>query len=275
MSLDQGGVDPALAQAENVVAARAAINLCSASQYCPVPTKGCPTPPGDGYILGPKGVVENHCLSPGCHSPVAGKALSGGVLPLTSPSGGVPAAIKQLVSEATVATESATGPDPLQARRSPKDVFGQNMPVIDAHNPGNSYLVYKIILGLAPRCGHLDEESANPALGSQSCLPQSGQLTADQFLCKDIQCMPDAGAARPQVDGGPPGQAGQPAPPIVPGWVPDSRWMAPAAGEYDRLRSRIRGDGMPPPTKSPDPTPYQNARAISAWIATGASDACP
>src|SRR5207245_477694 len=124
---------------------------------------------------------------------------------------------------------------------------------------------YKVILGAAPRCGHTDEESANPNLASVSCSPQAGQLMADEFLCKDIQCMPDAQAMRPIVDGGPPGPAAQPAPPIVPGWIPSAQWKAPIAGEYDRLRARIRGDGMPPP-KYTDPTPYQNARALSAWI---------
>ncbi len=153
-------------------------------------------------------------------------------------------------------------------RRSPKDVFGVNMPFIDAKNPGNSYLLYKIILGMAPRC-NVNEESANPGLTSVSCEPVAGQLVADEFRCADIQCVADAGAMRP--DATPVGQARMdPAQPIVPSWVPSVRWRPPVAGEYDRLRTRIRGDGMPPASYV-TPTSHQNARAISAWIALGAS----
>jgi hypothetical protein len=126
---------------------------------------------------------------------------------------------------------------------------------------------------MAPRCGHPDEESANPGFASVACTG-AAQLMSDEFLCSDIQCMPEAGANRPNVDGGPPGLAGKPAPPLVPPWVPDDRWKPAAPGEFARLRSRIRGDGMPPPIGSPAPTPHQNASALSAWIAAGASVAC-
>jgi hypothetical protein len=131
--------------------------------------------------------------------------------------------------------------------------------------------LYKVILGLAPRCGHLDEESPNPSLGASACTPLAGQLAAPEYLCSTIQCKPEAGADVPQVDGGAPGQSGQPAPPIAPSWVPTDRWKPPVAGEYARLHARIRGDGMPPGS----PTSYQNARALSAWIASGASTVCP
>jgi hypothetical protein len=272
-SLADGGLDPTLVEAEKVVAARSAIKFCSTSPYCPVPTAGCTTPTPDKSVLGPNDHLTT-CLAPGCHSPNKIAGPSGGVLALTSTAGGIPAAVKQMVADGTVATESATGPDPLVARRSPKDVFGQSMPVFDAHNPGNSFLLYKLILGMAPRCNHTNEESANPELGNISCTAAAGQLMADEFLCSDIRCMPEAGAPRPMVDGGAPGQAGQPAPPIVPGWVPDDRWQPPVAGEYDRLRSRIRGDGMPPP-KYGTPSTYQSVRALSAWIANGAIVDCP
>jgi hypothetical protein len=197
-------------------------------------------------------------------------------LALTELDGGVPAAVTRLVNNVTVATESAVGPDPNAPQRSPNAVFGVNMPYIDGatKNPGNSFLLYKVILGLAPRCGHLDEESPNPSLNATACTPVAGQLTAPEYLCSDIQCKPEAGASVPQVDGGAPGQPGQPAPPIAPSWVPADHWKPPAAGEYNRLRGRIRGDGMPPLSQL-HPTPYQSAIALSAWIAKGAGTNCP
>jgi hypothetical protein len=174
-----------------------------------------------------------------------------------------------------VATETAVAPDPLTPHRGPSDVFGVNMPVIDPTIPGNSYVLYKIILGMAPRCHHENEESANPNYATHSCTAAAGQLEVDNFLCSDITCKPEAGADRPVVDGGPPGTASNPAPPFIPAWIPDDKWKPPVEGEYARLRTRIRGDGMPPP-QTPEPVPVQNARAISAWIAAGAKTmSCP
>jgi hypothetical protein len=277
---DPDAIKPELVEAERVVTDRTdpmKLSFCSIYKYCPVPTSGCMMPLADQYIRGPQTLFRDYCSgTAGCHGPTTlnVKGPAGSVLTLNDRNGGTPAAITRLVSGGVVATESAVGPDPLTAHRGPKDVFGVNMPVIDAKNPGNSYLLYKVILGMAPRCHHENEESANPNYAMHSCTAAAGQLQADEFLCSDIQCKPDAGADRPQVDGGPPGVAMQPAPPFVPGWVPDDRWKPAADGEYARLRSRIRGDGMPPP-QTPEPTPYQNARAISAWIAAGASVTCP
>jgi hypothetical protein len=268
---DPDAIKPELVEAEKVVGDRASINFCAASKYCPVPTTPCTMP--FPTLTSTQDVLGSCAAGAGCHGSTAPlKGPLGSALVLRDPDGGVPAAITRLVGGSVVATETAVGPDPIVPARSSKDVFGVNMPFIDgtSKNPGNSFLLYKIILGTPPRCGHLDEESPNPALASYACTAAAGQLETDEFLCTGIQCMPDAAAPRP--DGGPAGQAGQPAKPIVPAWVPDDRWKPPAAGEYDRLRSRIRGGGMPP---SPAVTPFQQARAISAWIAAGAPVTCP
>jgi hypothetical protein len=265
---DPGNIDPKLVEAEKVVSERAAINFCSTSRYCQVPTAGCTTP--FPTLSSTHGVLES-CAVVGCHGPTASQKVQGSVLLLRDPDGGVPAAVGRLVNESVVATETAIGPDPTVPVRG--SVFGVNMPYIDGttKSPGNSFLLYKVILGLAPRCGQLDEESANPGLATSACTGFAGQLETDEFLCTSIQCMPDAAPPRPDVDGGPPGLAGQPAHPIVPAWVPEDRWKPPIAGEYDRLRSRIRGAGMPPSSLISS----QQARALSAWIAAGASVSCP
>jgi hypothetical protein len=54
--------------------------------------------------------------------------------------------------------------------------------------------------------------------------------------------------------------------------VPDDAWQPPAKGEYDRLRQRIRGAGMPQGSV----VSRADALAISAWIADGARvESCP
>jgi hypothetical protein len=278
MAPDPDAINPDLVAAESVVAARAAINFCSTSKFCPVPTRGCTSPPTDENIKGPQLFLHDNCASSGlCHGlaapPVAGQVRGSVFSLLESDGGGVTSGVIRLVGQGSVATESAVGPDPSVARRSPKDVFGVNMPYLDAKNPGNSYVIYKVLLGMAPRCGHPNEESANPSYAANACLG-AAQLTKDEFLCSDIQCMPEAGAMRPDVDGGPPAPLGQPSPPLIPAWIPEDRWTPAAVGEYGRLRTRIRGDGMPPPPPGP-PTSYQDARALSAWIAAGATTTCP
>jgi hypothetical protein len=278
MAGDPDAIKPELVAAESVVAQRTAINFCSTSKFCPVPTMGCATPDPDPAIRGPQQTLQSCAAGSGCHGaptppvvvPPAAPPPRGSVFSLIERNGGVPAAVIRLVGQGVVATESAVGPDPSLPRRSPKDVFGVNMPYLDAKNPGNSYVIYKVLLGMAPRCGHVNEESANPNYADQACTG-AAQLSTDEFLCSDIQCLPEAGANRPNVDGGPPAPAGKPSPPLVPAWIPDDRWTPPADGEFNRLRTRIRGDGMAPG----QPTPYQDAHALSAWIAAGASATCP
>jgi hypothetical protein len=202
----------------------------------------------------------------------------GSALILSDPAGGADpvererAAIVRLVTNAVVATETAVGPDPGAPRRSPKDVFGVNMPYIDGmnNNAGNSYLLYKLILGMKSRCGHPEWETPNPPDPNDRRVDCT--LSSPEYLCKDVTCLPDAAAPTPRVDGGPPGIAGNPIPPVVPSWVPEAQWQPPLQGEYDRLRTRIRGEGMPPPQGS---LLYQNALAVSAWITAGATADCP
>jgi hypothetical protein len=241
-----------------------------ASTYCaPTPCKK-PTPTA---LRGPRDYLANDCAL-ACHhpNPKDPRRPSPQVFPLT-PDGGladdVLSVVRQLVMQATVATESATGPDPSVARRSPKDVFGENMPYIDARSPGNSFLLYKVLLGMPPRCGHLTEESANPQFADVACSAVS--FAVDEYPCKSISCGADGGAVISGADAGAVGQMGTVAPPIVPSWIPEDQWKPPVIGEYNRLRLRIRGDAMPVGTA----VPYQNVVALSAWIAAGASTTCP
>ena len=267
-----GGIDPALANEELTVTKRAGITYCSTG-LCSVPSMGCTTPLPDQAVFGPRGTlvssagISSCAGSPLCHVPPA-QGPTGITVPVGSVLTLSDQAIVQLVANAVVATETAVGPDPGAPRRSPKDVFGVNMPYIDGmnNNAGNSYLLYKLILGMAPRCGRpTNEETPNPSFPQ---LPKNCTLSTPEYLCKDVTCLPDAAAPTPRVDGGPPGLAGTPIPPVVPSWVPEAQWQPPLPGEYDRLRTRIRGEGMPAVQGG---MPYENALAVSAWIAAGAT----
>jgi hypothetical protein len=209
----------------------------------------CATSSAPEIVQGPQDYLTGLGACTGCHIPNYPTRPSPSAFVLKEPPRTIADIVQSLVMEATVATESATGPDPVVARRSPKDVFGENMPYLDAKNPGNSFLLYKVLLAMLPRCGHQNEESANPPYADQAC-PQ--------------QTFPATGAS----DGGAPGSV---VPPIVPSWVPAGEWNPPAIGEYDRLRLRIRGDAMPLRLSAA----YQNVLGLSAWIAAGASTTCP
>ncbi len=265
------------------------ITFCSTPSFCTAPSDVCSDPRVDTNIHGPNSLLGGCAGSSNghCHSPAPPEIpitiLVGSVLAFSGDAG-VPEAVRQLVEQSVVASETATGPDPAAPRRGAKDIFGQNMPVIDATNPGNSYILYKLILAMPPRCPFdPNEESANPSLASSAC-KGSGYggpegFTANEYNCTDFpppqpkdpagNCPTDAGVTPPAVAGMP----GQRIPPLVEPWVPDDQWRAPANKEYDRLRLRIRGEPMPP---SGSLTPRQDALAISAWIAAGAAvTTCP
>jgi hypothetical protein len=259
------GPNPAFVEPDRTTNA----GFCASSQ-CTLPAMGCTPQSQFALVQGPKDYLTYGCGA-SCHTttyPIAN------VFPLV-PKGGsltaIPDTIRTLVMQATVATESATGPDPTVPRRSPKDVFGENMPYIDAHSPGNSFLLYKVLLGMPPRCKNglpVNEESANPQFAGLAC--GAVNATADTYACKSIGCGPDGGAVAP-ADAGPTATSGQMVPPLVASWVPESEWKPPVPGEYDRLRLRVRGDPMPQGI----PAAYQNVVALSAWIAAGASVDCP
>ncbi|HEX9295285.1 MAG TPA: Ig-like domain-containing protein [Polyangiaceae bacterium] len=260
------------------------ITFCSLPSLCTVPTNVCSEPAVDKNIHGPNDLLGGCAGSTGsCHTPPpANEILPGPVGSVVSYTGdaGVPEAVRQLVEQSVVASETATGADPSAPRRSANDIFGQNMPVIDATNPGNSYILYKLILAMPPRCPFdPNEESANPT--SVTCKASGyGALegfTANEYNCSDFPppqpkdpagtCPSDAGVTPPTVVGMP----GQRIPPLVEPWVPDDQWHPPAKGEYDRLRLRIRGDSMSISGFGPaNATPRQDALAMSAWIAAGA-----
>jgi hypothetical protein len=243
------------------------IDFCAAArQVCalPVPDKQCRIlAPTDDSVPGPFPILTTNCSS--CHNPIAPhtspSGASGAVLHLTNESD-----VRQLVEMVQIATETATAPNVVQ--RNVRSTFGTNMPLIDANNPGNSFLLYKIMLGAAP-CP-LRSDGGSPSSDSSKCTDPgySSSFHQDLYECAGI---PDGG---PTPDGGcaaPPPAArkaanGDLVPTSVEPWVPADTWSPPAPGEYERLRQRIRGEQMPPMGGSP----RNWAHNLSAWIADGA-----
>jgi hypothetical protein len=171
----------------------------------------------------------------------------------------MPAAIQQFVSQSVVATQTATGPSPRTPERSAATPFGQNMPYIDANSPGNSYLLYKLIIGGLRFTPAFDQNYYDCNAIDAGLLPG-----ADTPACTSMAPFPTPPkiAAMGQVTPGP-----------VDPWVPADQSQLASADEIARLRLRIRGEPMPAPSGI---FAHGDAVTLSAWIAEGApSNDCP
>ena len=134
-----------------------------------------------------------------------------------------------------------------------------------------------MILALSPRCP-LDPNEESATHDATACTPEGGYARGayreDLYDCNDIR---EAVVPR-DPSGSCPSEGGFPAPakkvgaqgalisPLLEPWVPADQWQPPARGEYDRLRTRIRGAGMPAGAL----VTRAEALAVSAWIADGA-----
>jgi hypothetical protein len=215
------------------------ISLCdpAATLTCALPGGACGDPRPAALALSGSAGILSGCAgaSANCHAPYApaGPGPRGSALRLS------PGDIKRLADTAQIAAETATEPVSTIANRSPLAFFGQNMPCIDRNRPESSYLLYKIIL-------------ADPL----NCSGEVDRLD-DPVVCGHAQTASRADAAD--------------AAPIGP-WISDEDWQPPAPGERMRLRSRIKGLGMPPSTR----VSHRWVQTVSAWIAAGAkTDGCP
>jgi hypothetical protein len=255
--------------------------FCAEKHLCPLPQAGCDGPTPRTLTASPHDFLATNCTSGGrCHGSGGDtRGLSGSILRLDDDGagGGLVAVMRHLVDHAVVASETATGPDPTNPSRNTLAPFGRNMPYIDASNPGNSYLLYKMILALSPRCPLDPNEEAATHVAS-ACTPEGhyarGTYGEDFYDCKAIA---DAAVARDPF-GGCPRQGEFPAPmtkagergalvtPLLEPWVPADAWQPPAQGEYERLRAKIRGSGMP----HGGVVTRAEALAMSFWIADGA-----
>lgn len=236
---------------------------------CPLPNDVCtlPTPtPLFGYKSGPNGVMVS-CGGAGvtgCHgAPLApafvpkGQAGSALILNAGTDNTGIPVAIQQLVTQSVVATQTATGASPRTPERTASTPFGQNMPYIDSGNPGNSYLLYKTIIG--DRLATFDADYYNCAVLDGGLLPGAGTnacTSKDPFTATPAKV----------------GTTGQTLPSAVDPWVPLAQSAPASPEEVGRLRQRIRGQPMP----QGGFVPHTDAETLSAWIASGApASVCP
>jgi hypothetical protein len=227
-------------------------------------------------------ITGTKCSLQICHG---GMAPAEGLL--LDPPSGIPATAVGRVSQ-----ESNTGPR--AAASPPTLLFGEDMPILDANgttngNPGNSWLMYKILLSM-PSPEPVDAGTSGPPLveaGGEDAGPDA-TLSAPDGGAADAGAM-DAGA--PADAGGPPdasvseagtSEGGMPAPMVIPP-ADVSRvhspvtWQAVSAAERLTLSNYILGREMPfppPPNMlnaSNDPLTLQEMERVSLWIAQGAS----
>jgi hypothetical protein len=264
-----------------------ASGFCARRHLCPLPQGPCDGPSPIAVTTSPHDLLATNCTSGGtCHGGGRGTGgPSGSILRLDDDGkgGGLAAAVRHLVDQGVVASETATGVDPASPNRNVLTPFGRNMPYIDATNPGNSYLLYKMILAMSPRCP-FDPHEETPTNAATACTPEGayvrGTYTDDFYDCDEIDrskvprdpagdCPRDGDFPAPMTKAGERGTLVSP--PVEP-WVPADQWQPPAKGEYDRLRTRIRGSGMP----LGGLVTRAEALTMSYWIADGARvEPCP
>jgi hypothetical protein len=261
------------------------LGFCAMKSLCPLPDGACDGPAPTPLTASPHDFLAASCTRSGnCHGAAGqGSGLSGSALQFQeTPGGSITPSLRRLVLDSVVATETATGVDPTAPSRSVLTPFGRNMPYIDAANPANSYLLYKLILGMAPRCP-FDGNEESAMFEPTACAPDGGYARGtyerDWFACDEVArkslprdeagvCPSDGGFAPLHVEGA----RGRPLAPPIPPRIPDDAWRPPASGEYERLRTRIRGLGMP----HGGMVSRAEALTISAWIASGAEvEDCP
>jgi hypothetical protein len=220
------------------------VGFCTTNDICFLGKNACAT--STPFPDSPGSVLALSCTSAGiCHKGPPIKGISGLAVSFEDPDGGTPAAVRRLVEQGTIAPETATDPDPGARRLPGSQALGFQMPYIDRGRPGNSFALYKIILG---------EETQETAT-----------LPADTYACKDLRaaqapCANDAGFVPPANMIG---NQSTPIPGVAEPWMPHA---PAAAGEIERLAHRVRGVYMP----KDGTISSQEVHALSAWIAAGA-----
>lgn len=161
-----------------------------------------------------------------------------------------------------VARTTATSPNPTAVNRSGIP-FGVNMPYVDPGFSANSYLLWKLVLGLE---------------GKDAVVKRSVH-SADGYRCEDVAELFHTEAPANETCPPPPAvpplaRAGEVRPDPVEAWILPELSQPIAEGEYERLRRALRGHGMP---LGPDATTHPGlVRTISAWITAGApAPDCP
>jgi hypothetical protein len=214
------------------------ISLCGSEPLvCPLPEGACDDPRPTALVASAPAGLLSGCAgaSANCHAQgaPAGPGPRGSALSLSA------SGIRRIVESTQLASATATEPDPSIAHRGPFDLFGQNMPLLDRNRPASSYLLYKLIIADPVNCAGEDD------------------LRDDPVVCAETQTVTAGDAAAPG--------------PIGP-WISDDDWRPPAPGEHTRLRTRIKGRGMPPSSR----VSHRWVQTVSAWIAAGAkTDGCP
>lgn len=226
--------------------------------YCATPRSLCTVPPNacerpgsvPATTPGPRALLHG-CAGSVCHSSHARSRSStgalGGTLSLTNDG------IRDYIGK--VALETATGSDPTAINRLGVP-FGVNMPYVDPGFPANSYLLWKLVLGLDGR----DAIVVEP------------RFSADGYLCEDLSHLPqdagpDGACSMPlDLPPSPLVRAGKEKPGMVEPWIPPAISQPIAEGEYERLRRSLRGRGMPLGRTIDE----ASVRDLQAWIAKGA-----
>lgn len=237
-------------------------------------------------------ITSLKCAVSICHGPgVNGNIPAAGLL--LNPPSGIPA-----TAVGRVAQGSNTGPQSLAS--TPTLLFGEDTPIIDATgnsagNPGNSWLMYKVLLAV-PSPEPEDAGTPDATTSEEAGLPDAtvgasdAGSNADGASASDGGTTDDGAAPAGTGDAGA-GDAGAmeaggapPPPPVVPpvdvaGIYGSLAFKALSDAERATLSQYIQGRAMPfppvptvgPPNVQTDPLTLDEMERMSLWIAQGAS----
>ena len=240
-------------------------------------------------------ITSLKCSLPICHGTSGTTNFPAAGLLLDPPSG-IPA-----TAVGRVAQGSNTGPQSLPS--PPTLLFGEDMPIIDATgnsngNPGNSWLMYKILMAVPSPEPVEDAGTPDATTNEEAGAADATVGASDAGSSADGASTPDGGttdggtaddgaAPAGAVDAGAADagavEAGTSAPPVPPpidvaGLYGSVAFKALSAAEVATLSNYIQGRAMPfppagPPTQNPqtDPLTLDEMERMSLWIAQGAS----
>jgi hypothetical protein len=238
---------------------RPVIDFCAnGTQLCPIPSDVCSkTTAQSNQTIPPFDIVRGCALTSMCHGALseAQMGIAGSTLVLGNSGMGdqTPQYITDLVMQRRVANETATGPNPNGPDLSGNTPFGENMPYLAAGDPGQSFLLYKVLLGMT-------QMSQTFSATLYDCAAVNAALTTTT---------PCTSTATPVVNSPAVVTQGQTIPAPVDSWVPDGQSGPPPPDEIARLKRYIRGVAMPYfPFAG---LPRAQVLTLSAWIEQGAT----
>jgi len=264
LAIDNATLDPS---ADNSVGFR--VCAATAADPCPAPAY---QPPAIDFCNDIQPIFQNHCSAGQCHGapPQGSKTLPAAGLILDTSNGIAYTAVGRVAQGSNTGAQAAVSPPPGR-------IWNANMQLVHPNDPGDSWLLYKLMLALPSPycCAAAPPVDAGAGADGGVDAGMTSCTTSNVAACETdslrVQCSPSAAPPTPAQVFATPGL-----PP-----VPDFTAFQ-SQGDFARgdLAKYILGREMPypsdpsappgAPTDNP-PLSYDELERISLWIAAGAA----